>query len=193
MNMSVNRLSALLNTDSTTVTTQDIAQEIFWHCSKGCNTLTEDRKVNTAPMAIEGLCQAFKHERTERQATVRVRTLRQTPNILPMPHTACRTPSLSKTPCNSLLDGWGYSNQLASPPLTSYTIMSREPTKSCHNSPYKDIIQMQWTQRSNPLKISDLQRSVQNKYNLIVLRPHLGKPVPWPGRNYPVHLLLTID
>ena len=81
--IALNRLSALLNTDSTTVTTQDIAREI----SKGCNTLTEDRKVNTAPMAIEGLYQAFEQERTERQATICVRTLRPAPNILPMPNT----------------------------------------------------------------------------------------------------------
>jgi hypothetical protein len=70
--------------------------------------------------------------------------------------------------------------------------MCRESTKLCHNSPYKESTQRQWTQRSNPLKISDLQRSVQNKYDLKVLRPNLGKPVPWPGRNYPVHLLVTI-
>ena len=38
--------------------------------------------------------------------------------------------------------------------------------KFCHNSPYKDTTQRQWTQRSNPLKISDLQWSVQNKYDL---------------------------
>jgi len=44
-----------------------------------------------------------------------------------------------------------------------------------------------------PLKISDLQRSVQNKYDLKVLRPHLGKPGPWLGGNYLVHLLLKID
>jgi len=80
-----NRLSALLNTDSATVTTQDIARELVRHRSKGCNILIEDRKVNTAPMAIEGLCQAFEQKRTERQATIRVRTLRPAPNILPMP------------------------------------------------------------------------------------------------------------
>jgi len=35
-------------------------------------------------MAIEVLYQAFEQERTERQATIRVRPA---PNILPMPHT----------------------------------------------------------------------------------------------------------
>jgi hypothetical protein len=37
--------------------------EIFRHRSKECNTLTEDRKINTAPLAIEGLCQAFEQEK----------------------------------------------------------------------------------------------------------------------------------
>jgi len=91
--IALNRLSALLNTDLSTVTKQDITQEIFQHRSKGCSTLTEDRKVNTAPMAIEGLCQAFEQERTERQATIRVRTLCPTPNIIPMPtHTPHNAP-----------------------------------------------------------------------------------------------------
>ena len=91
--IALNGLSALLNTDPTTVTTQDIARERTWHRSKGCNTLTEDRKVNTAPMAIEVLCQAFEQERTERQATICVRTLRPAPNVLPMPtHTTHATP-----------------------------------------------------------------------------------------------------
>ena len=92
--IALNRLSALLNTDSATVTTQDIARELVRHRSKGCNILIEDRKVNTAPMAIEGLCQAFEQKRTERQATIRVRTLRPAPNILPMPtHTPHDAPS----------------------------------------------------------------------------------------------------
>jgi len=89
--IALNRLSALLNPDSATVTTQDITREL--HRSKGCNTLTEDRKVNTAPLAIEGLCQAFEQERTERQATICVRTLRPAPNTLPMPtHTPLDAP-----------------------------------------------------------------------------------------------------
>jgi len=74
---------------------------MFRHRSKGCNILTEDRKVKTAPLAIEGLGQAFEQERTERQATIRVRTLRPAPNTLPMPshtQTARRTPNLQRHP-----------------------------------------------------------------------------------------------
>jgi hypothetical protein len=72
--IALNRLSALLNTNSTTVTSQDITRGILRHRSKGCNALNENRKVSTAPVAIEGLCQACEQERTERQATIRVRT-----------------------------------------------------------------------------------------------------------------------
>ena len=49
--IALNQLPALLNTESATVTTQDIAQERGRHCSKGCNTLTEERKVNTASLS----------------------------------------------------------------------------------------------------------------------------------------------
>jgi len=44
-------------------------------------------------VAIKGLFQAFEQERTEKQATIRVRTLHPAPNILPMPtHTPHNAP-----------------------------------------------------------------------------------------------------
>jgi hypothetical protein len=136
------------------------------HRSKGCNTLTEDRKVNTAPMATEGLCQAFEQERTGKQATIHVSTLRPAPNIFPMPtHTPHDAPPTFQRHPVALRR---VRIQQSASQLTSGIIHNnvQRANQILTQQPLQGDIQRQWTQRINPLNIPDLQRSAQNKYEL---------------------------